>query len=87
MSVRSIIISEMQRVAAEQKQTLGPLEDSTSLLELGLDSLGFAILVARLEEVLGVDPFTMSDDVAVPVTLGDLADLYEQAFELAEQKV
>lgn len=87
MSVRSIIISEMQRVAAEQKQTLGRLEDSTSLLELGLDSLGFAILVARLEEVLGVDPFTMSDDVAVPVTLGDLADLYEQAFELAEQKV
>ncbi len=87
MSVRSIIISEMQRVAAEQKQTLGRLEDSTSLLELGLDSLGFAILVARLEEVLGVDPFTMSDDVAVPVTLGDLADLYEQASELAEQKV
>jgi hypothetical protein len=47
------------------------------LLESGLDSLSFAILVARLEDVLGVDPFTASDDVYFPVTLGDFIKFYE----------
>jgi len=46
-----------------------------------LDSLGFAILVARLEEQLGLDPFTDSDDVSYPVTLGDFIRFYEIAAE------
>ena len=35
--------------------------------------------VARLEETLGFDPFTESDDVAYPVTLGDFIRFYEHA--------
>jgi hypothetical protein len=49
------------------------------MLHSGLDSLAIAILVARLEEVLEVDPFTDSDDVAYPVTLGDFIKFYENA--------
>jgi hypothetical protein len=49
------------------------------LLDSGLDSLCFAVLVARLEDRLGVDPFTASDDVAFPVTLGDFVKVYEHA--------
>jgi hypothetical protein len=49
------------------------------LLDSGLDSLMIAILVARLEERLGLDPFTDSDDIYYPVTLGDFIRAYEQA--------
>jgi len=38
-----------------------------------------AILVARLEEKLGLDPFTDSADVFYPVTLGDFIKAYEIA--------
>jgi hypothetical protein len=35
------------------------------------------VLVARLEDRLGVDPFTTSDDVQFPVTIGDFVRAYE----------
>ncbi len=79
MDVRETILDEMRRVAREQKKTLGPLDDDTPLLGSGLDSLCFAILVARLEETLGIDPFSSSEDVALPVTVGDLIEFYEHA--------
>lgn len=79
MDVRETILDEMRRVAQEQKKTLAPLDDETPLLGSGLDSLCFAILVARLEEELGIDPFSSAEDVALPVTVGDLVDFYEHA--------
>ena len=79
MSVRSIIVEEFQRIAVEQKKTLGPLTDSSPLMTTGLDSLGFAVLVARLEEQLHVDPFSASDEIALPVTVGDFITFYEHA--------
>ena len=78
-SVRTIITDEAHRVAAEQKVSLGPLGDDAPLAASGLDSLGFAILVARLEERLAVDPFSTSDEVSLPVTFGDLVRFYERA--------
>jgi acyl carrier protein len=79
MTTKLTIESEIQKVASEQNVTLAPLSDDMSLLDSGLDSLCFAILVARLEDTLGVDPFTASDDVTFPVTLGDLVQAYENA--------
>jgi acyl carrier protein len=79
MPIRSVVFQEIQTVAAEQKKVLAPLDDTAPLLTLGLDSLGFAILVARLEEKLGCDPFSASDEVEFPVTVGDLMRLYEYA--------
>lgn len=76
-SVREAIISQFQQVAAEQKRTLAPLDDDLSLADSGLDSLCFAILVTRLEDELGTDPFTASEEVYFPVTLGDFVRLYE----------
>jgi acyl carrier protein len=58
----------MKAVASDQDKQLAPLSDDLVLLESGLDSLGFAILVARLEDVLGFDPFTISSDAYYPVT-------------------
>ena len=79
MTTKLTITSEMRRVAAEQNVKLAPLSDDLNLLDSGLDSLCFAILVARLEDSLGVDPFTSSDDVTFPVTLGELVQAYEDA--------
>jgi acyl carrier protein len=79
MATRTTITSEIQKVAAEQHVTLAPLADDLVLLNSGLDSLCFAILVARLEDQLGVDPFTASDDISFPVTLGDFVKAYENA--------
>jgi acyl carrier protein len=67
----------MQQIAEEQGKKLAPLSDELVLLDSGLDSLGFAVLVARLEDSLGVDPFTASEDVYFPVTLGDFVKAYE----------
>ncbi|OLE83859.1 MAG: acyl carrier protein [Acidobacteria bacterium 13_1_20CM_2_65_9] len=79
MSIMEIVICEIQQIAAEKKGNLPALTDDLVLLESGLDSLGIAILVARLEETLGLDPFTESDDISYPVTLGDFVRFYENA--------
>jgi acyl carrier protein len=77
MTVKLTIMSQMQQIAEEQGKKLAPLSDEMVLLDSGLDSLGFAVLVARLEDSLGLDPFTASEDVYFPVTLGDFVKAYE----------
>ncbi len=78
-SIRSIIVAQMERVAREQNQTLvSPLADDLPLLQTGLDSLALAILVVRLEEALGFDPFTASNEIFYPTTLIDLIRFYEE---------
>jgi acyl carrier protein len=79
MSVKATVISEIQRIAEDETLSLPPLTDELVLLDSGLDSFGIAILVARLEETLGFDPFTETDDMAYPVTLGDFIRFYEHA--------
>ena len=79
MSVRSTITAQFQQVAREQDRTLAPLADDLKLVQSGLDSLSFAIVVARLEDSLGVDPFNASGTVELPVTFGDFVRLYEHS--------
>ena len=76
MSARQTILAEMTDVAALQKKPLAALVDDLPLLESGLDSLGFAILVARLEDKLGTDPFASGE--AFPSTLGELIAFYDR---------
>jgi hypothetical protein len=79
MSVRSEVITQFNLVADEQGKRLAPLADNLALLESGLDSLCFAVVVARLEDVLGLDPFGEAEDARFPVTLGDFIGFYENA--------
>jgi acyl carrier protein len=81
MSVRSEILDQFKQVAQEQDKQLGPLSDESPLLDLGLDSLCFAIIVTRLETVLGVDPFSENEDAPFPVNLGEFIRLYENAVQ------
>jgi acyl carrier protein len=67
----------MQQIAEEQKVTLPPLQNDLTLHETGFDSLAFAILVARLEDDLGIDPFTIAEDAGFPSTVGEFVRAYE----------
>ncbi len=77
MSVRSTIAAQFEQVAADQKRKLAQLSDDLKLLDSGLDSLSFALIVMRLEETLGFDPFDVADEVKFPVTFSDFVRLYE----------
>ncbi len=75
MSMRTTISSVFEEVAIEQQRKLAPLSSDLKLLQSGLDSLSFALVVARLEDALGFDPFEAVD--TFPVTFGDFVALYE----------
>lgn len=77
--MKAKILSIMREIAIENKVEIkNNIDSETVLLECGLDSLGFAILVARLEEDLGYDPFTMMDEPIYPQTFGQLVEIYQR---------
>jgi acyl carrier protein len=79
MDIKSEIVAQFKQVAHEQDKRLAPLTDDLALLDSGLDSLCFAIVVARLETSLGSDPFSEDEDARFPVTFGDFIRFYENA--------
>jgi len=79
MSMRATILDEIETVAAIQKKKLAPLTDDLPLNESGLDSLCFALLVARLEDLTGRDPLSEAGGGRFPSTIGEFIALYEEA--------
>lgn len=55
-----------------------PIHDDTILLETGFDSMAFAVLVLRLDDLFGFDPFVMSDEPVYPVTFLEFVEFYER---------
>ena len=78
-SLRPAIAARFRDVATAQGRPLASLTDDLVLLESGLDSLCFAIIVATLEDELGLDPFTAAEDVFFPVTFGEFVRFYDGA--------
>ncbi len=79
MSVQSLVMQQFVSVAKQQSIELAPLSNEVVLLDSGLDSLCLAVVVARLEDELGVDPFASAAESQLPVTVGDFVRLYEDA--------
>ena len=79
MTTRATILTQIENIARQQHKTLRPLTDDLALIDSGLDSLCLAILVANLDDELGVDPFGSGDGVEVPKTVGEFVRLYEAA--------
>jgi acyl carrier protein len=77
-NLRQKIITAIQETADMRGTKIDTLVDETVLLESGLDSLGFAILVAKLEEELGYDPFVMMDVPVYPRTLSEFIEIYQR---------
>jgi hypothetical protein len=75
--IRSVILTRIEEIAAQQRKQIVPLTDDVPLLESGLDSLCIALLVASLDDSLDLDPFVSG--APMPVTVGDLIGLYEHA--------
>jgi hypothetical protein len=79
MIIKEMILAVMQEIASANESTLDTsINEQTILLDSGLDSLGFAILVARLEEDLGYDPFVLMSEPVYPGTFGELLEIYER---------
>lgn len=73
------ILAMMKEIASENDVEINTnIASETVLLESGLDSLGFAILIARLEEELGYDPFTIMEEPVYPQTFGQLVEIYQR---------
>jgi hypothetical protein len=79
MATHEYMISLIEQVAREQGMKLAPLSEEALLDEVGLDSLCWAIIFARLEAAIGFDP--LSDGSALPVRVGDVFKIYERALD------
>jgi acyl carrier protein len=77
--MRDTILNEMRSVAALHERRLPELTDNLPLKDSGLDSLCFALLVARLEDMLGRDPLSEASSGRFPSTIGEFVALYEEA--------
>tara|TARA_X000000950_G_scaffold265163_1_gene339151 strand:+ start:122 stop:382 length:261 start_codon:yes stop_codon:yes gene_type:complete len=79
-SIEETIRATFCRVFSEQVEgsQLPVINDRLILLESGLDSMGFAVLVIELEEVLGFDPFSISEEAFYPSTYGEFVSFYEK---------
>lgn len=75
--IRSTILTALIEVLTEDGIDVPEVTDETVLLQTGLDSLGFAVLVTRLEEQLGFDPFTLMKDAIYPKTFIEFVHLYQ----------
>ncbi len=78
-TIKDTIRATFSIVFSEQVEDI-PMPEITNdlvLLESGLDSMGFAVLVVELEEILGFDPFSISEEPFYPSTFGELISFYE----------
>lgn len=79
---KKIIIEQFEEIYRNQKPGEEPpvLKEDTILLDTGMDSLGFAILVTMLDAELDYDPFSLSEDAYYPQTFGEFVDFYVANF-------
>ena len=75
--------SDLRRIfeetwASEHGTPAPLLKMDTVLLDSGLDSMGFAIFVSNLEDEVGFDPFSLSQDAYYPQTFGDFVAFYDK---------
>jgi hypothetical protein len=78
MDIDTLVVDKLRELLEEDDLPVPSLDDETVLLETGLDSLGFAVLVTRLEDELGYDPFSIMSEPVYPVTLAEFVDVYRK---------
>jgi acyl carrier protein len=79
LPIREIITEQFRLALADAgKAAPSSFSDDLVLLQSGLDSMGFAILITQLEEQLGYDPFTLMEEAVYPRTFGSFTEVYER---------
>ncbi|HMK90138.1 MAG TPA: acyl carrier protein [Methylocystis sp.] len=78
--IRERIKALFEQIWREDRRGDPPLlTDQTVLLKTGIDSMSYAVLLARLEDELGLDPFLNAEEIRYPQTFGELAEFYASA--------
>ncbi len=85
--IATTIRREIEELLSDGGKRSAHLTDQTMLADTGLNSMLLAILVTRLEDALGLDPFSAFDEIEVPITLGDFIQLYENAAAVRDATV
>lgn len=78
MEIRQAVVDVLSGIFEEDDLEIPAFDNTLVLLETELDSLGYAVLVTRLEERLGYDPFVLMDEPLYPTTFGEFVDVYER---------
>jgi acyl carrier protein len=73
-TIRLTFIEVYERDGTKKYQN--NLENNPVLLETGMDSLGFAILVTQLEDRLDFDPFSDAENAYYPTHYNDFVKFY-----------
>lgn len=75
--IRGQVIKEITEVFSSEGVEFDSTMLSKPVMGIGVDSLAYAILVARLEQKLGRDPFTSNPELGYPELLEDFVKAYE----------
>ena len=79
MEIKKLILEIIKEASLIRESNLADdLNENSILLESGLDSLGYAIVVTRLEEELGYDPFSLMEEPIYPQTLKEFIEIYDK---------
>ncbi len=74
--IEEVVLREVVKLLDEESSQKVEVTVQSGLVESGMDSLAFAVLVTRLEESLGFDPFLALEDEIFPRTVTELVDVY-----------
>jgi hypothetical protein len=74
--IREIVIQEIVEVFQQEGLIFRDEMLDLGVMEIGLDSLAYAVLVARLQVKLGRDPFTENPNLGYPKSLEQFIDAY-----------
>jgi acyl carrier protein len=82
-SVQKTLDGRLEELVREQAKlagapAIGAISDESMLVDVGLDSLGFATIIVEMERAFGVDPFGLQDEITYPETFGELKALYHR---------
>ena len=76
--LRNLILETFKEVAEQNQLTLvETITDDSMLLEIGLDSIGFATVITMLELKLDYDPFLLMEEPAYPNTFAEFLKVYD----------
>ena len=76
IDVREIVLDEIRIVFEQEGVTFNEEMLTRNVMDIGVDSLTYAVLVARLQSRLGQDPYTENPNLGYPKLLGDFLNAY-----------
>lgn len=76
VEIRHAVLEEIDIVFNEEGVKFNEGMLNLPVMDIGVDSLTYAVLVARLEVKIGRDPFTENPERGYPKLLSDFVDAY-----------